>query len=271
MWRIILFFYISAFFFFNLAMAKDISDWDNTATGDEDGQTIIFVGEKIALEEYDEACPEGFLCMDSRFNARYKIIDLLIGEYDGTTIDFAVYDHYGTPKFSYQDKVILYLLQENGKLFHRKYMFDPLHRLENGDYAFCGDPYWQYEESLIEEFGREDLIPLQFFPKIKVDLSDYLLDPKHYHEEEPEYIRENYVDTMRQFAPPAFIIKNNKATCKMGVMPETLADIRMEFVIIPDQEYDQKYDFCWKKSGLPDSGVSFEQRRESGFEACLKN
>lgn len=211
------------------AQTRDIVDFDNTIKGGKPGQIIAFRGKKIALEEipYDEHCTEDYICLDSRFNARYEIIELLAGEYEGDVIDFGVYDHYGTPKFSTFDNVIVYINQFEGKLYHRKYAFERLYRTKNGKYATCGDPYARYEDDLIEQKGRQDLIPFDFRPAVKFKLSDYLLTKDDHAQMKQEHIREEFLETMRTFAPPAFEINGNVATCKMGMSPQDIVAIRM--------------------------------------------
>lgn len=214
----------------------EISDWDNTAETGSPGQTIAFIGEMIALDklDYEEYCPltedgQLRLCMDSRFNARYRIVELLDGDYDGETIDFAVYDHYGLPNFSKHARVILYVKQFETGLYHHKYAYDPLSPTREGEFAFCGDPYADYDLSQIEENGRADLTPFDFEPPIRRKISDWLYEPEDYADLSQEVIREDFVETMRKFAPPAWEINGNQATCKMGMVPEALANVRMQY------------------------------------------
>ena len=74
-------------------------------------------------------------------------------------------------------------------LVHRKYSYEPLHRLAEGSYAFCGDPYVDYDEKAIQEYGREDLVSLSFYPPAKFDLSEYLIDESEYSDLDQEDIR----------------------------------------------------------------------------------
>ena len=64
---------------------------------------------------------------------------------------------------------------------------------------------------------------------------------------------------MRIFSAPAFTIKNGIATCKMGMTPEKVVDIRFEFEFIPEKEFEIKRSECWKSAGLPDSGASLTE------------
>jgi len=253
------------------AKAQNIPDFNFETMGGESGQRIAFVGEKIALDElsHEEWCPENNICMDAAFNARYKIIDLLEGDYEGDTIDFRVYDHYGTPKFADHDRVIIYLVQSGTKLYHQKYKFDPLYSTDSGDYAFCGDPYYRYSESSLEENGREDLATFIFSPDVTFKLSDFLYSQSDISDIDQRYIRENYVTTMTRFAPPAFEIEGGIARCKMGLTAAEVAQIRMEFEFDPEREFEEAYSKCWEDSGLDRSAsYSGNEFADSGFIAC---
>lgn len=82
----------------------------------EDGM-IVFVGEKIDLTYVPQknivkidSTRKGIdsqyvrtvtTFMDSKFLARYRILQMVYGKYKADTIDFTVYDHYGKPPFSF--------------------------------------------------------------------------------------------------------------------------------------------------------------------------
>ena len=40
------------------------------------------------------------ISMDGKFDAQYKILENVYGNYENDTIKFSAYDHYGTPAFS---------------------------------------------------------------------------------------------------------------------------------------------------------------------------
>ncbi len=78
---------------------------------------IVFVGEiievKYSPEEKKEAPPDTIIrngkktavrtvtiSMDSRYVAKYKVLQLVHGAYKEDIIEFIAYDHYGQPGFS---------------------------------------------------------------------------------------------------------------------------------------------------------------------------
>lgn len=269
-------FLLTLFWLFpSLVQADDdvIPGWDNAAwDADDEGQTIIFVGEKIGLylADYESWCGVDQICMDVRFNVRYKVIEVLNGDFEGKKIDFAAYTHSGNLGFRQHDRVILYITQANGHYYQGKYEYDILHPLADGGYAFCGDPYWDYTEISIEENGREELIPLKFRPRIKYVLADHLYDESDIEESgwEEEDIRDNWLSTMRRFAPPAYKIENGVASCEMGLPAQDIADIRMEFEIQPELDYEEGQKRCWAATGFGDSAKEY-QLRESGYYDCM--
>ena len=256
--RLIFIFIISITYALNVN-AQDISEFNNSPKIGKAGQTIAFVGEKIGLERIENYCPEDYICMDARFNARYRVIQLLEGDFKGDTIDFTVYDHYGTPRFSNHDRIILYVYQGENGYVHHKYSYDVLNPTKGGNYAYCGDPYAEYEVAQIEENGRVDLIPFNFSPPVKFKLSKYLMTEEDTEGMKQEHIREDFMDTMRRFAPPAFKIKRNTAICKMGMTAKELVSVRMTYDFIPQWEQERELEKCLKDSGLPNNSVTVTQ------------
>src|SRR5215213_5868106 len=57
---------------------------------------FAFVGEKVLVEPL----PHKKGSMDNCFKAKYAIIEQVFGNFREDTIEFVVYDHYGTPPFS---------------------------------------------------------------------------------------------------------------------------------------------------------------------------
>lgn len=218
-----------------------VPNFNNRHPNGPDQQTIIFVGERIGLESipYEEWCPESHVCLDQRLNARYRIVELLKGDYDASIIDFAVYDHGAIDPFWNHENIVLYVAQIGEHLVHHKYQYDILSPLKGQGFAFCGDPYAEYEEHQIEDFGREALTRYSFSPPIRIELADF--HPSEEDEQDAElqeYVRERFVDGMRSVAPPAFKIENGIATCRMGVSAQELAQIRMYYEYSEDaKEY----------------------------------
>lgn len=132
------------------------ADWDNSSQYD-DGGLKVFVGRKIFAEErakpeyYDVKRPDGSIVKlsmraDPRYEARYKVLDMVEGTHEGPTLDFVAYDHYGRPAFLRFDTVLLFVVSHSSEWVHSKYLYYPVHRTTDGDWAICGQPYVHDEE-----------------------------------------------------------------------------------------------------------------------------
>jgi hypothetical protein len=110
--------------------------------GEEPSETLlVFVGRQLNLKPVSNEAPPGYVILDSKYLARYQILHVLCGLFPSDTIEFEVYDHYGTPAFAQFETVLLYVSRYNGRMIHQKYMYNPVYETIDGDWAGCGDPY----------------------------------------------------------------------------------------------------------------------------------
>ena len=144
-----------------------LKDFDNAYTIDGADKVLAVVGRKVAVEQVlplpreSENEDEIVIVMDEAFAARYEILELVHGAYDRRFVDFAAFDHYGYPKFARPEIVMVYLQEYDGKLFHWKYQWDPVHRTKDGRYAYCGDRSLFTEDAMRED--RRQLVGLRAF------------------------------------------------------------------------------------------------------------
>ena len=142
------------------AAQDDAADWDNS-TPTADGTILAFVGKKIFIEkknidEYmDFELADGSTIKrkiprwNDRFETRYEVLDIVKGSYDGASIDFENYDHYGRPTFPKFETVLLFLMNNGGEWVNTSRTFFPVQRTTDGDWAKCG--------SLVRDDYNEDL------------------------------------------------------------------------------------------------------------------
>jgi len=110
--------------------------------GEEPSETLlVFVGRRIDLKPVSNEAPPGSVILDLKYLARYRILHVLCGLFPSDTIEFEVYDHYGTPAFAEFETVLLYVSRYNGRMIHQKYMYNPVYGTTDGGWAGCGDPY----------------------------------------------------------------------------------------------------------------------------------
>ena len=132
------------------AFSQDEAPFDNSSLR-EDGHIIAFVGRKIFVRKDDSFPPkrdensdEIIIHLDSRYQVRYEIIDLIAGKYEGRIIDFHAYDHYGIPRFSRVENALIFIHDGPDNRVHSKYNFYEVDRTADGDWAACGNAYVQY-------------------------------------------------------------------------------------------------------------------------------
>jgi hypothetical protein len=104
---------------------------DLTSEAEKNNTLIAFVGEKIEFSEIVNKEPS----FDAGYNAKYKIIQRVYGNYSRNTIDFAAFSHKGIPEFPNYDHVLLFVSEINGKYYHEKYQYYDLYPTLDGKWA----------------------------------------------------------------------------------------------------------------------------------------
>lgn len=168
----------------------------------------VFIGEKIKVDyaSRDRFCNR--ILMDSEFDASYKVIKNLYGDYKGDSINFTAYDHYGTPSFSHHQYVLLFVSEYCGKLIHQKYQFFDVYPTKDGRWASPGDPW---------RFNRPDSVGIR---GEKIDFGDLRFDKVidvRYHK--------------MKFEEPYFKIRGNCVEPLMGAYLDELFDIKKKTVL----------------------------------------
>lgn len=147
---------------------------------------IVFVGEiievKYSPEEKKQGLPDTVIrngkkvieetitiSIDSRYLARYKVLQLVYGTYKEDTIEFIVYDHYGQPGFSKYKTVLLFVSKLKGKLYHEKYQYFDVYKTTDNRWASPGDPY------KFDSYHKKELKPqkIKFKENVFYDLQQY--------------------------------------------------------------------------------------------------
>jgi hypothetical protein len=118
------------------------------------------------------------ISMDSRYIAKYKILQLIQGNYQRDTIEFIAFDHYGKPSFSKYKTVLLFVSISDGKLYHEKYQYFALYLAKNGKWASpypTSDYSHPYKEKITVrpekiEFTSEVSFPLDKLTKEQIEI-----------------------------------------------------------------------------------------------------
>lgn len=197
-----------------LAMTLSLSCLSSAASEENQGNgedLFAFIGEKISLAKQEPPSCDSCIIMDQHYVANYRILDTVFGDYRGNTITFDVYDHYGEPRFSKSDIVLLYVSRrKDGSWQHEKYQFAELHQGKDGEWYGCGDPYGHAFKGQRTVEAR----PVEFAGPVSFPLTDL----------EPEQIKRSY---------PAeyFEIRDGKAYCTIGTDVADLFQAKRETVL----------------------------------------
>ena len=256
-----------------LVGCSTIVDFDNSATLGNSDKYLAFIGEKIQIQQFDpaedgpEQPQEGdedtiIIYMDAAFKARYRVLDLVHGDYDGEIVDFKAYDHYGFPPFAKRDVAMIYLSEHEGALYHVKYQFDEVFPTADGRYAGCGDPYFYLDEEEIEKRPLEDI---NFVPPVVFKISDQLIRKRDYDDYTEEAIAENRAEVKAYYTEPNFEIRGDRAVCKKGVYPDELFRIMAETYLLPAH----RRELCAEKLGIKHY-VSRDSEKGMALDSCIR-
>ncbi len=108
---------------------------------------LVFIAEKIEVKYSPEKSSSDTIIngtdtiislsvsLDSRYVAKYKVLQIINGSFKHDTIEFFVYDHYGEPAFSKYKTVLLFVSQYKDKLYHEKYQYFDLYLTTDNKWA----------------------------------------------------------------------------------------------------------------------------------------
>ncbi len=189
---------------------KILDELDKELEENKPDKIYVFVGEKIEVKPFNPKLDKGEILMDSAFQAKYKIVHNIYGNYDKEMIEFEVYDHYGEPSFSKYRHVLLFVSEYNGKLYHEKYQYFDVNKTKDGKWASCGDPY------RFDDYHRKPFksISLEFDAPVYFETGNL----------KPIQIKEIY-------PKPFFAIEGNRARCLMGAYVEDLFIVKKNGVL----------------------------------------
>lgn len=193
---------------------------DSTVKNERDNKLFVFVGEKIEITHLPYTRGD----FDSGVKATYRILQRVYGYHRKDIIEFEAYDHHGRFEFADYKNVLLYVSEYKGKLYHEKYMYDPLFKTNDGRWA--GTYSDEYRHSYNQhttvkpekiEFAEEVSFPI----KIKGD------DGKEYELSYPE---------------PYFRNDGNKAIAIYGNYVTELFKLKKDGVLTARQLFGNKTD-----------------------------
>jgi len=159
-----------------VASAKEQPKFDNATPAGDDLDVIAFVGQKVSFQEntlhptVTETLNDGTVvqrriaAFDSRYEARYRVLQWVSKGKVQDTVEFEVFDHYSSPQLPHIATPLVLLVNYEGRWVQSKYNNYDLSRTTDGDWAICGYPE-RYERA--EDKGERYVQPLAFLNPVK--------------------------------------------------------------------------------------------------------
>ncbi|WP_028979442.1 hypothetical protein [Sporocytophaga myxococcoides] len=187
---------------------------------------LVFIGEKIEVKYSPEeeklnvdTLIKGIdtifsrhISMDNMYIAKYKILRLVHGNFKRDTIEFTVFDHYGFPRFSKYQTVLLFVSYNDGKLYHEKYQYYDLYLTPSGKWASpysTNDYNHAYKDSITVKPEK-----IQFKNEVSFPVSN---------------LSNNEIK--RWYPKPYFEIKNDRAIAVYGNYVEDLFKLKQQTIL----------------------------------------
>ncbi|MCC9169142.1 hypothetical protein [Pontibacter harenae] len=197
----------------------------SVARGQDKNKLYVFIGHKISLDSFDASKKEEIgpgvfsttISMDNAYKAKYRVLKNVYGDYQGDTIEFEVYDHYGHPPFANYENVLLFVSEHNGKLYHEKYQYFDVYRTKNGSWASPGDPY-RFEPEVHRKEVAFDQV--EFQKPVRIELVNGRKKEAT-----------NAMEFNMTYEEPYFELKRNNATARKGTDVKDLFQVKKEGVL----------------------------------------
>lgn len=175
---------------------------ERTKCNDTLPKLYVIVAEKIQVKRVEHVNYCNSIPLDSKYTARYKVLENVYGNFSTDTIEFTAYDHYGWPGFEKNNHVLLYIIQYCDELIQLKYQFSNLYKTTEGKWAA---PYYPDQKGYLEKSEDVKPTPIQFEVPIEFTIS-----------------RSSKKNINRLFPKPYYVISGNKAMAAYGYYAEDI-------------------------------------------------
>jgi len=172
---------------------------------------FVFIGQKIKVDYAKEKYYCNRISMDSKFDADYKIIENIYGNYPNDTIHFVAYDHYGRPAFGNYEYVMLFVSKYCDEIFHQKYQFYNVYKTIDNKWAA---PYQSSDYTRLDTTSKIKPKKIIFKVPVEFDISSA----------STEWVEKSY-------PAPYFKIQNGKAIAIYGNYVPELLELKKQTVL----------------------------------------
>lgn len=233
------------------AQNADVSSFDNASNSLINEQVIAFVGHKVFITPYQkEDSKSAKEARKKYYKARYKILELLEGQYEDKTIDFIGYTYGadGMPYFAEHDTTVLFIKDSNSGLIRNRFTSSyHVNETQSGKWAYCGNAYRRIEHIEMYDFTIKPLEPLSFKNSEKIDVDakikklelDYNLFLKTHgktpadREEILSQLKREKDFIQTRYQDPIYTRTGDTAICKSGVYADEIYRLENEINIKP--------------------------------------
>lgn len=172
---------------------------------------FVFIGEKISVEPIRQPYYCNTISMNSKYQARYKVLRNAYGQLPHDTVQFVAYDHYGQPAFSKHQTVLLFVSEYCQELIHQKYQYYPLYKTTDNQWAA---PYAPLDYASLPAGSTLKPHLLKFREPVEVDITNF--DPQR---------------VASIFPAPYYRIEDNQAIAEYGNYVDELVELKKQTVL----------------------------------------
>ncbi|KGO87839.1 hypothetical protein Q765_04965 [Flavobacterium rivuli WB 3.3-2 = DSM 21788] len=171
----------------------------------------IVVAKKLKLTRVNTANCPNVVAFDSKYNAEYKVLKNVHGNFSKDIINFEVYSHNGIASMYNYDILLLYIADLCGKPVLVKYQFTDVYKTEDGRWAAPYNPFL-YDGLNASEILSPEII--KFRQPIKILTTDTSQD----------WVKEN-------FPAPYYEIRGNEVIPVYGNYIEDIIELKKKTVL----------------------------------------
>jgi len=194
-----------------MAMLALVLGFGPAHAGEEEG-LLVFVGEKISVDQFKPELPPNMVLMDAVFKAKFRVLQVVYGRHEGGMIEFDAYDHFGVPGFAEYPHSLLFVSRADDRFVQVKYQYVPVFRTRSGEWNSCG-PIRERDDQGSRHLARAQ--PVAFAEEAYLRLS-------------PDRPRE--LDA-RRYSRRDFRIEGDRAYCLTGSPLHELFEFKKQAVL----------------------------------------
>ena len=115
---------------------------------------VAFVGELVGIKELNYDCGKDCWDFDSGYEMKYRVIREVSGAVSETVVSFDYFGHNGLTQFAFYPYALIFMYRMDDENLMARYMAVPVWPTIDGDWGYCGDPYWNDIPRQARKFRR---------------------------------------------------------------------------------------------------------------------